>query len=792
MHKFRTMLIITLTNLLICSSLWAQSPEKISYQAVIRDATNNLVTSHAIGMRVSILQSSVTGIEVYKEIYNPNPQTNANGLVTIEIGSGIPLTGVFANINWTSGPYFIKTETDPSGGTNYTITGTSQLLSVPYALHSKTAESLSGGISETDPIFGASAANGITSTNITNWTSAYSWGDHTGLYRPISYVPAWIEITGKPTLFDGTWSSLTGKPTTLAGYGITDGMNSSHVSNGITSTDIANWTSAYNWGNHSTQGYLKTYTETDPIFGAWNKSTGISITASQVSDFASSVTNNPAVLANTAKNSYPTADEAKVANLSGTNTGDETTTTIKTKLGIVTLSGSNTGDQDLSNLVVKGESNSINSSMITDGSVSSADILDGTISSADVNSAAIQLRISGSAPAGQYITEITSNGTIVTAYDNNTVYTGGDGIKLTGTNFTLDGAVSVLNGGTGQSTYTNGQLLIGNTTGNTLIKSTLTKGDGINITNGNGSITIASDIGTSSTQVAAGNHTHSLATTLADGFMSAADKIKSDGIAIGAEVNVNADWNATSGDAQILNKPTILAGTTPGQMQYWNGTAWVTINPPTLSGKVLYFIDNVPQWGPVLSSTDVMNGATGKIWMDRNLGASQVATSSTDAAAYGDLYQWGRGADGHQIRTSGTTTTLSTTDNPGHGNFITNGSSPYDWRSPQNDNLWQGVDGTNNPCPSGYRLPTGAELEAERLSWNSNNSAGAFASPLKLPVAGYRYYSNGTLNDVGSNGGYWSGTVNGAYARSLYFNSSIANMNSSYLAYGFSVRCLKD
>jgi hypothetical protein len=124
--------------------------------------------------------------------------------------------------------------------------------------------------------------------------------------------------------------------------------------------------------------------------------------------------------------------------------------------------------------------------------------------------------------------------------------------------------------------------------------------------------------------------------------------------------------------------------------------------------------------------------------MDRNLGASRAATSSTDAEAYGDLYQWGRAADGHQKRTSGTTSTLSNSDTPGHGNFILAPNSPYDWRSPQNNNLWQGVNGTNNPCPAGYRLPTEAELNAERLSWSSNNAAGAFASPLKLPVAGYR------------------------------------------------------
>ena len=116
---------------------------------------------------------------------------------------------------------------------------------------------------------------------------------------------------------------------------------------------------------------------------------------------------------------------------------------------------------------------------------------------------------------------------------------------------------------------------------------------------------------------------------------------------------------------------------------------------------------------------DVLNPATGKTWMDRNLGASQAATSSTDALAYGDLYQWGRFSDGHQCRVSEITSTNSATDTPGHDDFILESVSPFDWRVPQNDNLWQGVGGVNNPCPMGYRLPTEAELNAERLSWGS-------------------------------------------------------------------------
>lgn len=142
----------------------AQSPQKMSYQCVVRNTSGALVTNHAVGLRISILKGSATGSVVFSETYSPVPQTNANGLLTIEIGSGTASVGTFSVIDWSSGPYFLKTETDPDGGTGYTIAGTTQLLSVPYALYAKTA------------------ANG----------------------------------------FSGAWADITGKPTTLSGYGITD------------------------------------------------------------------------------------------------------------------------------------------------------------------------------------------------------------------------------------------------------------------------------------------------------------------------------------------------------------------------------------------------------------------------------------------------------------------------------------------------------------------------------------------------------------------------------------------
>lgn len=134
----KTKIYLIVAGLLLTASVFAQAPQKMSYQAVIRNSSNALVTSTTVGMRISVLQGSSTGTAVYVETQTPS--TNANGLVSLEIGTGTVSTGTFATINWASGPYFIKTETDPTGGTSYAITGTNQLMSVPYALFSANAQ----------------------------------------------------------------------------------------------------------------------------------------------------------------------------------------------------------------------------------------------------------------------------------------------------------------------------------------------------------------------------------------------------------------------------------------------------------------------------------------------------------------------------------------------------------------------------------------------------------------------------------------------------------------------------
>jgi hypothetical protein len=158
MRRLLTIIAILFVNIIAM----AQAPSKMSYQAVIR-SNNALVVSTQIGMRVSIIRDSATGLSVYQETYNPQPTTNANGLVSVEIGGGNPSFGLFENIDWSASTYFVKIETDVTGGTNYTNIGVSQLLSVPYALNAKSSSMVTGIVPVSNGGTGVTNINNIKS-----------------------------------------------------------------------------------------------------------------------------------------------------------------------------------------------------------------------------------------------------------------------------------------------------------------------------------------------------------------------------------------------------------------------------------------------------------------------------------------------------------------------------------------------------------------------------------------------------------------------------------------------------
>ena len=273
MKKFHSILALTLTLLLgNILNTNAQAPEGITYQAEARDASGKLLTNKALTVETTLLKGSSSGyIEWQKQYF---VTTDNYGLFTIVIGEmdGIPATkGDFSAIDWGTGTYFLNVKILWSK--KWLDMGTTQLLSVPYALYAKSAGS--ANITETDPVYSGSSWYS-TDNNSSNWNTAYTWGDHAGLYRPIDWIPAWNDVLGK--LFRINDSPLNGDlllydagigrfinwtPNYLTSYTESDPLFSASPSFGIGNADINNWKTAYSWGNHAVAGYLKN--ETDPV-----------------------------------------------------------------------------------------------------------------------------------------------------------------------------------------------------------------------------------------------------------------------------------------------------------------------------------------------------------------------------------------------------------------------------------------------------------------------------------------------------------------------------------------------
>ncbi|MFI1770629.1 hypothetical protein [Thalassobellus citreus] len=285
----------------------------------------------------------------------------------------------------------------------------------------------------------------------------------------------------------------------------------------------------------------------------------------------------------------------------------------------------------------------------------------------------------------------------------------------------------------------------------------------------------------------------------------------------------------TPDGSSVLDVTSTTQGFLPPRMAY---NDMVGILTPA-EGLIVYCLDCDPKGLYFYDGTDYLNtttgvlspappvsvlSGTGKYWMDRNLGAQQVATAYNDHLSYGDFYQWGRDSDGHQTivwvsstASDGTeqsneiettaSTAVPSVGNAWDGKFIIAGSSPQNWLTTPDVNLWQGVSGTNNPCPSGFRIPTEIEFEAERNLggigfWGTgslrNSRWGAYDSVLKLPVAGVRANNTGAINFEGDSGYYWSNVVSVDMARNLFFHGTDAGFGATGRSNGLSVRCIKD
>jgi uncharacterized protein (TIGR02145 family) len=599
----------------INTHLFAQAPDKMSYQSVVRDNNNRLVTNGNVGVQISILQGSATnGTVFYVERHSGT--TNANGLLTIEIGDGQVVQGSFSSINWANGPYFIKTETDPTGGTNYSIEGVSQFLSVPYALYAK--ESGTAGPAGQD---GKSVLN----DSIDPDTTVGVLGDF------------FINTTNN-TLFG---------PKTALGWGTATSLVGPQGQTGATGAQ----------GPQGIQG-IQGATGPQGLIGAQGPQGIQGATGAQGPQGTAGV-DGKTVLNGTAN---PTSTLGAVGDFY-INISNNTLFGPKTALGWGTAT-SLVGPQGATG--AQGPQG-----------IQGATGPQGLIGAQGPQG--IQGATGAQGPQG---------------------IAGQGGVSTAGSNINITGSGTVASPYVINALVSDSQQLSVSPTGDTL-----------RLQNG--------------------------------GFV-------------------------------------IIPGISIANIQdsiYRKGTTHCTSNPTLV--------------------IDVYNPVTNKTWMDRNLGASQVATHQDDSMAFGDLYQWGRKADGHQCRNTNTSPSLSSTDLAANSDFFITNNSPNDWRNPQNPNLWQGINGINNPCPYGYRVPTSTELNNERLSWSSNNSSEAFNSPLKFTRSGGRNNSSGQISTTGNQSGYyWSSTPSGSPSNTnsnyltIGFNSS--SIGSINRAFGNAIRCIKD
>ena len=755
MKKFTLQLFVF--ALLLISTLYAQVPQRFNYQGIARDAKGNPMAGQTLSLKISLLPTADAPEAEYEEIQTVS--TNAFGLYTLQIGNGAPTKGEMKAVKWESGNKYIRVAIDPKGGTDFVDAGTTQLLSVPYALYADRAGLAKSGSDRTGAVNSNAAhvagdANYLTKFtgfNVIGKSLLFDNGTNVGLgtNTPASTASLHIQrsssgqylyLSNPDTIGFGSirlYNDVPGNFATFTKYG-------SKMTGGFASLQtLYPYANALGFGNN---GGAMLNASTGNIGFAITKGGGnklkIHIDAASerlglggnAAPAAPIHINNPAGAADTLKFTNSITGHSATDGLEIRTNGNTARLINRENAGL--LLGTNNNDR----LTITGSGNvgigttAPHASAITELSSTTQGFLPPRMSTTQRNGI--------NAPANGLIIFNTTTGCL-------NYHFAGAWYEWCGTFSATVGTIGSLN--CASATHTG-----------TLTAGTPANGASSNVsyTGGNG--------GVHGGQIVNSTGVSGLTATLLPGnFASGAGTLT-------YTITGTPNSAGTAGFAlNIGGKTCTLTRTVSNAAVYPPGTV---------------FCSGIPT-----AVVDVTNPITGRTWMDRNLGASQAASSSTDTAAYGDLYQWGRGADGHQCRNSATTTTLSSTDQPGNGSFIVSPNAPpYDWRSPQNDNLWQGVSGPNNPCPGGYRIPTEGELDAERLSWASNNSQGAFLSTLKLPTGGYRLRGSGAVVNIGVSGDVQGSTVQGIDTRHLGFDSGFAGIGTYRRGDGFAVRCIKE
>ena len=798
--------LLSLLFFIVTTILSAQTPEQMSYQAVIRNSTNQLVVNTQVGMQFSILQGTPNGPAVYTETQTQT--SNANGLVSVQLGTGVTNDN-FSNIDWANGPYFIKTETDPTGGSNYTIMGTSQLISVPYALYAKTAGNSIPGPQGEDGV-------GITSTTDNNdgtFTLNFSDGSSfttTDLTGPQGVMgnpgndgidgEDGIGITSTTDNNDGTFTLNFSDGSSFTTTDLTGPQGQRGVQGPIGNTGATGPQGVMgNPGNDGIDGEdgIGITSTTDNNDGTFtlNFSDGSSFTTTDL-------TGPQGVMGNPGNDGIDGEDGVGITSTTDNNDGTFTlnfsdgssfTTTDLTgpqgATGATGLQGSDGTDGSSSYLyivysnnvdgssfsetytdevymgiftspIVYGNVQNINNSEFTwvriqgtNGIIES--LTSGSLLVGDASNVPTAVVLSGDAT-------LSNNGALAISDAAVTTAKIADNVVTTAKIF--DAAVTTEKIADGSVTDVKlADFDLANATDGDLLQYDETSGQWVQLT---------------PNYISHGDNSVGIGTTTVDSS---------------AELEIRSTTKGflpprmSSAERDAINSPVeglTVYNTNVRCLETYNGVRWISCN--------------------TIGVNDVYSAVTGQIWMDRNLGASQVARSSTDYLAYGDLYQWGRGADGHQT-IAWTSSTGSdgaeqtneidaTSSSPTPGIAFLAGSST-NWYTGSNPNdLWKG-DGTgvNNPCPSGYRVPTAAEWQAELGTGKITNAQSAFEI-LKLPMAGFRRFF-GSLSSVSLSGNYWSSSVRTASGTSwsIHIDNGFYQVsNSSQRANGLSVRCIKD
>ncbi len=766
--------IVTIIAIVLGSvNTFAQAPNRISYQAEVRNTSNSLVVNQLVGMRISILQGSTTSPAVYFETHTPT--TNANGLISIQIGGGIT-SGNFASINWGNGPYFLKTETDPTGGTNYSITGTNQLLSVPYAL------------------FSNSSNNGVPAGGANGQILTYC-----------NEIPTWT--TGGIC------------PGSISALNCATSSNTGNLTSGVAATNVSSSVpySGGNGGPHNGQTVTSTgvtgltATLTAGIFANGTGSLTYTITGTPASSgtasFALNIGGKTCNLNRTVNLPIGTITTLNCA--SATNTGSLTQSTIASGVSSsIPYTGGNGGThngQTVTSTGVTGLTATLTAGVFANGAGSLSYTISGTPTSSGTANFALNIggktctltrivnlpigTISSLSCANASNNGTLTQGSIAISVNSSIPYTGGNGGTYNGQTVSSSGVTGLT------ATLSSG--IFSNGTGNLIYTISGTPLAG-------GTASFALNIGGKSCTL---TRTVLLLGTISS--LNCATAVNS-GLLVQGTIASNASSNIpyTGGNGGVYSAQTIQSTGVTGL------TATISAGSFALgTGSLNYSITGTPSSGGAASFTLNIGGKTctltrmvnatdiegnsyqtqsigNQIWMSENLKVSKYRNGESISTGLSDV-NW-----------SSTTTGAYAVYNNDAANNISYGKL-YNWYA---------IADPRNVCPTGWHVPSDAEwtalttfLGGESVAggkmkstgtqfWVSPNVGATNESNFTGLPGGYRYDS-GTYGYSGGLGAWWSSTPqdsNNAWYRYLFYYYGVAYRFDSNKHYGYSVRCIKD